>query len=255
MSNSIEHTQITTIKPRLFELIDGLSEEQCIILFRKLQSVVPKEQRKHPRVACSVPVDYATPGGNGSFAGFVKDISKGGVFIETRAHLDIGEKIKMTFSSPNQPKPIKVSGRVFRKNTLGVGVQFERAKKETGESTMMDRRRNIGKISEEKRVDTRVDIRCPVYIEGISDEKTITDFSIGGVFVECDAKSRNKFRIGQLILLQMKLPTEDNLVSVKAQVVNYSDQGMHCQFAHLGRKIEYAIYRFFNLAKHAIPIK
>jgi Tfp pilus assembly protein PilZ len=253
MALPIQDSNELSIKPRLWELIQGLPEEQAKKLFNKLQAFVPKNQRKHPRVACDMPVDYTSQ--KGSFAGFIKDISKGGVFIETGADIDIGEKIKMVFSAPNQPKPIKVAGRVVRKNILGVGIKIEKTKEMADQSTWLDCRRNMAETSKERRLDPRVDLQCPVYIDGIRDAKTITDLSIGGVFIECDSVSRNKFRIGQLITLDIKLPTENDMLPVKAQVVNYNDRGMHCKFAHLGRKTEDAIFSCFNMTKHTIPIK
>jgi uncharacterized protein (TIGR02266 family) len=253
MTQPSQQSQTTSIKPRLIDLIDGLTEEQSKKLFRKLQCIVPEDQRKHPRVACSIPVDYTTK--TRSFEGFIHDISKGGVFIETRAHLEVGETIKITFTSPNKSTPVKISGRVVRKNTNGVGVSFESTPKAADASSWIDCRRKMAQTSEEKRIDPRVDLQCPVFIEGIREEQTITDLSIGGVFVECDQASKNKFRIGQLITLKMKLPTEDDMTEVRAQIVNYNARGMHCQFAHLGRRTENAIYRCFNVAKHTIPIK
>jgi len=253
MADTFELTENKSIKPRLVELINSMTEDQCQRLFQKLQTIIPKDQRGHHRAACSIPVDYTTQ--KGSFSGFVKDISKGGVFIETRAHLDVGEKIKLTFSSLTQPNSIRIVGRIVRKNMLGAGVEFEKTTEVTEKSTWIDCRRNMAEISKEQRVDPRVDLQCPVYIEGIRDQKTITDLSIGGVFVECDSASRNKFRTGQLIRLTIKLPTEDDMIQVPAEVVSYSDRGMHCQFAPLDRRTEDAIYGCFSVAKHTIPIK
>lgn len=253
MPDLVAHTQIDSIKPRLLELIEELPEEYCRTLFQKVQATMPKDLREHPRVGCFIPVDYTRQGC--SFEGFIKDISKGGVFIETRAHQNVGDKIKLTFSSPKRPKPITVTGRIVRENILGVGVEFEKAKEVTVESTWVGCRRNTAETIEERRFAPRVDLQCPAYIEGIREEKSVTDFSLGGFFVECDAISRNKFRIGQLITLNIKLPTEDDLIQVRAQLINYSDRGMHCRFAHLGHRTEYAIHRCFNMAKHAVPIK
>ena len=240
-------------KSRLWDLIDRLPEEKCKKLIQEMQVLLSKDQRKHPRAACSIPVDYDTQ--KGSFEGFIKDISKGGVFIETRVKPKVGEKIKLTFSSPKQPKPIKIAGRVVRKNILGVGVSFEKMLEAVDESSWIDCRRNITETGKEKRVDPRVDLQCPVYIEGVPDPKTITDLSIGGVFIECDGASIRKLEKGKFVTLTMKLPTEDDVIKVKAKVVNQSNRGVHCQFAQLGREIEDAIYRCYNMAKHTIPIK
>ena len=242
-----------SIKPRLVEIIGSMTEAQCHCLFNKLQEILPADQRRYPRTPCSIPVDYTTR--NGLFEGFIKDISKGGVFIETRANLDVGETIKLTFSSPTQSNQIKIAGRVVRKNMLGAGVEFIKATQLSEETSWIDCRRSTAVTNQERRVDPRVDLQCPVYIEGIRDPKTITDLSMGGVFIECDSASRNKFRSGQLVRLTIKLPTEDEMIQVAAQVVNFSDRGLHCQFAHLDRKTEDAIRHCFGVTKHTIPIK
>jgi hypothetical protein len=69
MAFPIQESNELSIKPRLWELIDGLPEEHCKKIFKKLQAFVPKDQRKHPRVACDLSIDYTTK--KGSFAGFI----------------------------------------------------------------------------------------------------------------------------------------------------------------------------------------
>jgi len=254
MSNSNAPAQNASIKPRLLEIINSMTEDQCQKLFQKLKAIVPEDQRKHARNACSIPVNYAAQ--SALFAGFIKDISKGGVFIETHADLDVGEKIKLTFSSPSQPNPVKVAGEVVRKNILGFGVQFQKATEiAIRDSTWIDCRRNTAETSKERRVVPRVDFQCPVFIEGVRGQKTITDLGMGGVFIECDGASRGRFRPGQPIKLNIKLPTEDDMTQVQVDVVNFSDRGIHCQFSHLDRRAEDALMRCFNVAKHTIPIR
>ena len=253
MEHPTDGGQMTSIKPQLFALIEGLSEQKCREIYEQLQAVLSKDQRKHPRAACDIPVNYATDGG--LFEGLIKNISRCGVFIETRVEMGIGEAINMTFASPGRTKSIKIAGKVVRKDSHGVGVEFDAAKEGANESTWFDCRRSEGEIAEDRRLTPRVDLSCPVYLEGIHGPQTITDLSIGGVFVECDEATRHAFPVGQLITLAMKLPTEEEMVEVKARVVKHNERGMHCRFEALEGKTEDAIYYCFNLTKHTIPIK
>ena len=97
MDVSIPQSNKASVKPRLIELINSMSEHQCDVLLRQLEDLKPQDRRTHPRRSCSMPVDCAT--GDQSFKGFIKDISTGGVFIETHGDLTVGKDITLTFSS------------------------------------------------------------------------------------------------------------------------------------------------------------
>ncbi|MDM8551267.1 PilZ domain-containing protein [Desulfobacterales bacterium HSG2] len=83
-----------------------------------------EEKRKHSRKPCSIIVDYATQ--DRSFRDYIRDISKGGVFIETTNFFSAGQEFIMTFSIPNQEKPFRFVGEVVRINERGVGVKFKK---------------------------------------------------------------------------------------------------------------------------------
>jgi hypothetical protein len=102
--------------------------------------------------------------------------------------------------------------------------------------------------SKEQRSVLRVDFQCPVYIEGIPGQQTIKDLGIGGAFVACDSSCRDNFSTGELIKLTIKPSNEDKVIRVQAQIVNFSDRGMHCKFAHLDRRTADAIRHWLNMA-------
>lgn len=81
-----------------------------------------KEMRKHPRKTSLIATDCTT--NEVCFINFIKDISNGGVFIETNAPFYIGQKIKMKFSLPQVDDTIVVGGEVIRVDSLGIGVKF-----------------------------------------------------------------------------------------------------------------------------------
>ncbi len=253
MALPIEKANQFSAKHRLGELIHELTEDQCERLLEKLERWKSKKRRRDPRRPCSVPVDYAT--GDRIFKGFIKDISSGGVFVESRKALDLGEEITLTFTSPDLPKPVKIKGEIVRKNLLGVGVKFNREIKEMDGSTWIDCRRNTTEVRDEKRTDPRVEFQCPVQIEGLHDGTTITDLSLGGAFIECPSAFGAKLRVGQTVGLNIKLPTEDEMIRVEAELVKLAGRGMHCRFINLGQKAAQAIQVAFNLARYTLPIR
>ena len=82
-----------------------------------------EEKRRHLRVPCFVAVEYVAQGR--SYTEFIRDTSRGGMFIETYWPLMIGEKLSLTYSPPDKKRPIKISGEVVRTNPKGIGVKCE----------------------------------------------------------------------------------------------------------------------------------
>jgi uncharacterized protein (TIGR02266 family) len=66
------------------------------------------------------------------YTGFTNDVSEGGVFIATDDLLDLGTRISIEFSLPDDPRPVRVRGsvrwlRVENPNSdfpPGMGIQF-----------------------------------------------------------------------------------------------------------------------------------
>jgi Tfp pilus assembly protein PilZ len=60
------------------------------------------------------------------FEDFVRNISAGGLYIETNLVTELGQKLTMTFSHPESGDPIKVLGKIIRVDSEGIGVQFNK---------------------------------------------------------------------------------------------------------------------------------
>ena len=91
-----------------------------------------EEKRTHTRKPFFMPVDYSTQ--DRVYRDFIKDISKGGVFIETLRPLPVGQEISMAFSFPNLHQNFKINGDVVRMNPGGIGVAFLNASKDQAET-------------------------------------------------------------------------------------------------------------------------
>jgi hypothetical protein len=82
------------------------------------------EQRRTPRVPIEVPVEFTAKGSLDKTPGMSKDISLGGMFIETAFPAGFGASVLVGFALPGKGKPLLVSGTVRWTSPSGMGVQF-----------------------------------------------------------------------------------------------------------------------------------
>lgn len=107
-------------------LISSLSEAERRRLLRKLVNWYHSksiELREYPRKSFPIPVEHSNNGV--SFVYFIHNISNGGVFIRIDGNFHIAQKIILTFSLSTVEKGIKVSGRVVRVDSQGIGLKFD----------------------------------------------------------------------------------------------------------------------------------
>ncbi len=110
-------------KKRLLEMFERMTEEQQLIYLRHLEKLQANWKRSHARRRCQIDVDYDTP--DGSFRNTIKDISIGGVFIETQEAFSIGQEIDLYLTSPINQVSCMVTGKVARRDKNGIGIKFE----------------------------------------------------------------------------------------------------------------------------------
>ena len=87
-----------------------------------------EHRRSDRRYDRRVPIDFAHEGS--SFSAHTRNISLGGVFIETDHTLPFGAKISLRFKVPTQTEMIEVEGQVRwlemdEGRLRGLGVRFE----------------------------------------------------------------------------------------------------------------------------------
>jgi Tfp pilus assembly protein PilZ len=126
MENSENSIDKVNLSARLLNLILELPVEQQLKLLKLLDSWQNEGARKHPRKQRVIPVELEVK--DHFFMESIKDISKGGVFVETESSFSIGEEIKMSIQLPNRSKPLEVIGEIVRSNPRGIGVKFKRYK-------------------------------------------------------------------------------------------------------------------------------
>jgi type IV pilus assembly protein PilZ len=97
-------------------------------LVRKISERLNIPLRRHNRIAIDMDVDCAHH--DSRVRGFARNISEGGVFIETNDTVDVGASLTLSFTLPGQPGPLTVPGQVVRRIELerdfrfGLGVEF-----------------------------------------------------------------------------------------------------------------------------------
>jgi Tfp pilus assembly protein PilZ len=121
----------SNLTPTLYRLIGKMTENQQAALLEQLQkhsleSINPEETeialRDHSRKSCMLSIDYRVEDRN--FEGFMLDISPAGAFIETGEPFSAGQQIHLSFSLPNSPGQLQLSGEILWKGMLGIGVKF-----------------------------------------------------------------------------------------------------------------------------------
>ena len=121
-SDHSNEPNISFITARLFEIILDMPFEDRRTLLKDLEAKNSQGRRKFARKPYFMPVDFATP--DRAFSGFIQNISSGGLLIETRETLPVGEQVTLSFMRPKSRDYIKVGGEVVRNIADGFGVKF-----------------------------------------------------------------------------------------------------------------------------------
>ena len=80
------------------------------------------ELRKHPRRPFSKPVYFSAD--NRYFQGLIRDISRGGLFIQTADSVSLGNEIHLVIPNTKFDKDVMIKGKVVRLSAKGVAVKF-----------------------------------------------------------------------------------------------------------------------------------
>ena len=114
-----------TIK-RLFDAILNLNHEQQTKVMIYVEELLVENKRSSTRKACKIPISYATQ--NCIFSDYIANISRSGLFIETKKSLNVGEVIMLSFTMHGYDRPFKIEGKIVRSNQQGIGVEFKEIK-------------------------------------------------------------------------------------------------------------------------------
>lgn len=116
---------------------------------------------------------------------------------------------------------------------------------------MADLRSEKKDVKNERRKDPRLEFHCDAVVLGVDGINTITDISLGGMFIEVDEV--DKIEIGQSVKINVRLPTEPKAIRFNARVVNKNQRGIGCQFISLEDNQRDAICLCFEYFKDTLP--
>lgn len=116
------------VTSRLVNIILDMPAEQQLDLLKKLDKSQYEGARRHERHCLKHPWVIAVDSekDEASHDNFIKDISRCGMFIETRRAFLAGEKVTLSFQVPASQKRYKITGEIVRFQKNGVGVKFKR---------------------------------------------------------------------------------------------------------------------------------
>jgi len=120
--NRPKEPNISVVTARLFEIILDMPFKDRRILLKDLEAKHLQGRRKFARKPYFMPVDFVTL--NRAFSGFIQNISSGGMLVETREFVPIGQQLTLSFMQPKSREFIKVGGQVMRTVSAGFGVKF-----------------------------------------------------------------------------------------------------------------------------------
>jgi hypothetical protein len=132
MENKNNISSIAEVQNRIFQIIWTMPEihkRKLLTVLEKWQSKFDDDQqsklidkREHFRIPVSLYVICQNNGYN--FKDFTKDVSAGGIFIETKTKLSLDDALFMTLLHKSLETPVKATGKVVRVEPEGVGIKF-----------------------------------------------------------------------------------------------------------------------------------
>jgi Tfp pilus assembly protein PilZ len=96
--------------------------------------------REHPRKPYSKVALFTS--GKQFYKGFIKNISRRGVFVETKGDFSIGQIIKMVIPGTSIDNGVMLKGEFIRDNQTGIGVEFKSLLRKKGTIQEQDGRRS-----------------------------------------------------------------------------------------------------------------
>lgn len=117
---------------------------------------------------------------------------------------------------------------------------------------MVNLKRKYIKVDKERRNNDRIEFHYPVVVLGIDEEARILDFSPEGLYIEMHTQKR--LTVGRHVNLALKLPTEKEVLRLRAKIAYADKNGIGCQLVDTGVNIYKSLERCFNIINSTLPI-
>jgi hypothetical protein len=122
------HHDEIDVTSRLLNIILEMPAEQQRDLLEKLDAIGSSRSRGHARQYLKRPwkVLIHSEKTRASYKCFIRDISRGGMFVEAPQSFNVGEKITLKFLMPGGGKQYQILGEIVRFQEKGIGIKFKR---------------------------------------------------------------------------------------------------------------------------------
>ncbi len=127
-SDILNHIDWPEIRARFVQYHQQTREAAQYAAAHQTEPVAPvpgdqPEKRRHPRKPIRIGLHLTNGRVHGQMIS--RDISLGGIFVETTAELAVGQHLRLSIPFANQDRSIIIEGTVARVTREGVGVQFD----------------------------------------------------------------------------------------------------------------------------------
>ena len=127
MATNNNELSLTEVQNRISEIIKTMSKAEMIKLLKGLEKWQQSKlinKREHHRKNTSI---YAFGEmDNLTFRDFIKNLSAGGLFIETETPLIVDKELFIRFLHPDSGNLTKITGKIVRVDSKGIGVKFDK---------------------------------------------------------------------------------------------------------------------------------
>ncbi|MCP4671271.1 MAG: PilZ domain-containing protein [Desulfobacula sp.] len=108
----------------IIKRVRNLNSDQQVEILGLLKTWQTGRQRDYPRLDTKVNIDVVV--GDRVIQTDAKDISAGGIFINTSGKFQANEKVRVVFTIPGSDKPFKLEGMIVRVEQNGMAIKFEK---------------------------------------------------------------------------------------------------------------------------------
>lgn len=126
MADYDEHSNSNSIILRLMERILAMNEEQRLDLLSKLEELPSEDlslgDRNDVRKGFEKNISFSVQ--DHSYKAISKDISNGGLFIQTNEVFTLGQTVMLNIPFSDGSREIKVPAEIVRVSNQGIGVRF-----------------------------------------------------------------------------------------------------------------------------------
>jgi len=116
---------------------------------------------------------------------------------------------------------------------------------------MIDIRSDKKEIDVERRQNPRLEFHCDAAVPGLYGIQTITDISLGGLFLE--TSNLDDINVGRVATINTRLHSDSDIFRLKAKVVRLTNRGIGCQFVKFNDQRKEAISTCFELFRNTLP--